>query len=250
MTSAYGAYHSRPPFGRAGTGSAMASSTRPRPSQMAVSRPDETDGTFRIGRVFRRAFGVLKPHGITFLALVALAAIPERVLYHLGGYGSKEMESFTRLALAAAGLLLQLAVMRLSFDVFAENRTSLAACAGQAVRSVLPAMAISLVAAIPVALTLFFLSLAWCVAIPARVSEDTHILASLRRSGALTRGHRWKILAVFLLLGFMLAPVFLALQALWGMPLSAHALFFDQNWLARLLFNASDQGLCPAQSCP
>lgn len=212
---------------------------------MAVPRPAQSNGVFQIGRVFGRMFGVLGPNIVTLVALIALAAVPERAMYHLAT-DSKLMEQLSRLTLAVSGLLLQLAVMRLSFDSFAGNRTSLGASLGQAFRSFFPVLAISILAALPMMLALLLaivpgvmLSLTWFAAIPVRIAEGAGILACFKRSAELTRGHRWKILAVFLLLGLALAPLLLTVQVLWGIPLSAHALFFDQNWLARLLFNTA-----------
>lgn len=240
MASAYGAYHSRPPFGRAGTGMAM---QKPAPGSRPAPRPIEAAGSFRVGRVLRRMLGVLGPNAVTLLALLALAAIPERTLYHLPGSDSKLMDTLSRLALALSGLLLQLAIMRLSFDAFAGKRANFGACVGQAFRSFFPVLAISILMVLPVSLALLLavapgvmLSLAWSVAVPVRIAEGDGIIACLKRSAELTRGHRWKILAVFLLVGFALAPLLLALQVLWGIPISAHSLFFARNWLARLVF--------------
>lgn len=223
----------------------MPSGSRPRPVQMAAARQPETAGTFHIGRVFHRMLGVLGPNAVTLLALIALAAVPERALYHLAG-DSKIADSLSRLALAFSGLLLQLAVIRLSFDRFADNRTSLGACVGQAFRSFFPVLAIGILAALPLALTLLLvivpgvmLSLSWSAAMPVRIAEGAGIFACFKRSAELTRGHHWRILAVFLLLGLALAPVLLALQLIWGIPLSLHAMFFDRNWLSRLVFDAA-----------
>jgi hypothetical protein len=81
--------------------------------------------------------------------------------------------------------------------------------------------------------------MAWSVLVPVQVAEGVGVIACFKRSAELTRGHRWKILAVFLLLGVGMAPLLLVLQTLWGVPLSADAQFFVQNWLARLLFDAA-----------
>lgn len=244
MSSAYGAYHSRPAFGRAGTRAAMqAAAPRALPSR---AMPDESSDSFRIGRVFSHMLGVVGPNFITFVALIALAAVPERALYHLVHVDDKMMDLLSRLTLALCGLLLQIAIMRLSFDSFAGNKADFGACIGQAFRSFFPALGSGAIAALPVALASLLavapgvvLLLSWTMVLPVEIVEGAGILACFGRSAALTRGHRWKLLAVFLLLGFMLTPVLLSLQAVWGLPLSAHAIFFNENWLARLVFNAA-----------
>lgn len=66
------------------------------------------------------------------------------------------------------------------------------------------------------------------------------MFASFGRSTALTRGHRWRILAAMLLLGLMMVPVILALMPVWGIHgAGAVKLFLDSNWLMRLIFNAA-----------
>jgi len=208
--------------------------------------PDESLAGFRIGRVFRHMMGVIGPNAITLVALIALAAAPERALYHFAHFDDKMMDSLSRLTLSLSGFLLQIAAMRLSFDAFAGNKASFSACVGQAFRSFFPVLGMGLIAVLPLALAFalaiapgVILSLSWAVLVPVRVAEGVGILACHSRSTALTRGHRWKLLATFLLLGFVLAPIMLGLQTIWGLPLSAHALFFDQNWLARRVFNAA-----------
>jgi hypothetical protein len=210
-----------------------------------ASASDSAAG-FGIARVFRRALGAAGGNLITLVALIALAAIPERALYHLVDPESPLLQSLSRLTLVTAGLLLQLAVIRLSLGSFKGKRAGLGACAGQAFRSFFPVMGIGLLAMVPLGLGLLLalvpgamLAMAWSVLVPVQIAEGAGVIACFKRSAELTRGHRWKILAVFLLLGVGLAPLLLVLQTLWGVPLSAHAQFFAQNWLARLLFDAA-----------
>lgn len=231
MTSVYGAYHSRPPFGRAGT--------------KPMARPSDSPAGFGIARVFRRALGAGGGNLVTLVALIALAAIPERALHHFVDPDNRLMQSLSRLTLVTAGLLLQLAVIRLALGSFKGKRAGLGACASQAFVSFLPVMGIGLLALVPLGLGLALalapgamLAVTWSVLVPVQVAEGAGVIACFKRSVELTRGHRWKILAVFLLLGLGMAPLLLALQMLWGVPLSAHANFFAQNWLARLLFDA------------
>jgi hypothetical protein len=58
------------------------------------------------------------------------------------------------------------------------------------------------------------LALAWSVAAPVRVVENTPFFATFGRSAALTRGHRWAILGLYLVyalggavLGLIVAPL-------------------------------------------
>jgi hypothetical protein len=204
----------------------------------------EEAGPFGIGRVLRRALAAIGPNAVTLFALIALAAMPERALYHLVGLDTRLMQSTAKLLLAASGFLLKLAVIRLSLESFAGGRASLGACAGQAFRSFLPVLGMGLVAALPLALGILLLvfpgvmlATSIAAAIPAQIAEGTGVMDSLKRSVELTRGYRWKILAIFLITGAGFVPVLLAMMALWGVPFSAHTQFLAENYLARLLLD-------------
>jgi hypothetical protein len=211
------------------------------------AQPDSVaTGSFKIGRVFGRIFGILGPNAITIIALIALAAIPERTIVHLIGFDSKHLDIASKTTLTLSGLALQLAMMRLALNAFAGGRASFGECVWQAIRSYLPVIAMGALALLPlVVATLLFavpgamLATAWTVTMPVRVAEDAGIFACFTQSAALTRGHRWKIMGTFLLLGVLLAFPILALQPLWGVPLAAHAQFFAENWLVRLIFYAA-----------
>jgi hypothetical protein len=252
MTSAYGAYHARPPFGRAG-----AKPARPQPGARAAQAAPDTvqtqaatrfaaGGEFAIGNVLRNAFAAPGANFITFVALIALACMPERILYHTIWHESLAMNALLRFTLMMSGFLLQLAVIRLALDAFAGRQASFGACIAQALRSFFPILGIGFVAALPVAGAFLLLlvpgvmlAMAWSLAVPVRIAEGAGIIACLKRSAELTRGHRWKILAVFLALGVGFVPVLLVMMPLWGMPLSGASIFLTTNWLARPLFDAA-----------
>jgi hypothetical protein len=60
------------------------------------------------------------------------------------------------------------------------------------------------------------LALAWSVAFPALVLENRGIFDAFRRSAALTRGKRWSIFLLFLLVGIVIGVIELVLFALFG----------------------------------
>lgn len=75
---------------------------------------------------------------------------------------------------------------------------------------VIPVVLITLVYVVAVVLGCFlllvpglFLATAWGVSIPVAVVERLGVLASLRRSWALTAGHRWGVFGAFVLIGLV-----------------------------------------------
>ncbi len=245
----------RPAFGRArnqsGSQPTRSAPRAPQPSSPepeAYQRPAEVfyaDGQFGIGRVFSRASGVIGSDFVTFFALVALFAAPERIVYHTvaGPLGL----SLGKLALAVSSFALQLAVMHLALRRFAGAPASLGACAGKALAAFFPAMFIAVISGLAMGLAAillivpgFMVMLAWSLILPVYLGEGGGAFASFKRSSALTKGHRWKILCVMLLLGLMLGVVAGMLMAIWGIHgVMGAIVFFSNNWLMKLVFNAA-----------
>jgi hypothetical protein len=87
------------------------------------------------------------------------------------------------------------------------ERPDLGKCLSAGFRVLLPVIAITFLSYVGMAAGMVLLivpgiiwALAWSVVVPVKVVEQTGIIASFGRSWALTRGHRWKILGLFLLL--------------------------------------------------
>lgn len=207
----------------------------------------EDDGAFGIGRVFARMGHVLGKDFVTLLALVALFAIPERIAAHAVGYDSPLLAPVDQIVLIFCGFGLQLAVMHLALRRFVGTPAGLGACVGKALTAFFPAALLYFLSGLATAAAMLVLIVpgvmvltAWSVILPVYLAEDGGLFASFGRSSALTRGHRWKILAVMLLLGFGLGLLCAVLMPIWGMhgPLAALT-FLNGNWLMRLLFNAA-----------
>ena len=114
----------RPAFGRAGpkTGPASVRAVRPaQSSARAVAAPDLSPN-LEIGRVVSRTFSSLGPHAVTFLALIALAAVPERIGVHLVGLDSKFAGLVSEAMLFLAVCALHPAVVRGTLDVLQGDR--------------------------------------------------------------------------------------------------------------------------------
>lgn len=244
----------RPAFGRAGAKTVSTSNWQSSwPSSPAPAVPAfRGDSTFAIGGVFRRLFSVLGPDFVTVVALIALFAVPERIAVHTVGYGSPILETVDKIALAFCGFGLQLAVMHLALRRFAGRPAGFASCVGKSLTAYFPAGLVYLISILPIALAMLLavapgvmLLTSWAVILPVCLAEEGALFASFGRSAALTRGHRWKILAAMLLLGLPLGLLALAMMPIWGLPVSSlHApmaavVFPKENWLMRLIVNAA-----------
>jgi hypothetical protein len=188
--------------------------------------------------VFNRAFGVIGRNFVTFFGLGVLAAIPN-LLLTLVVFGTTPAAVAMQgkspsavLGVSAWLMAIGLVTIAISFVLSAAlahgtyadlsgRRASLGNCLLTGAREFLPLMGItflSVAALIPAMLLLIvpgiILALAWSVVVPVRVVERVPVFDTFGRSAALTRGHRWAIFGLFvviwfgsIMLGAMIAPI-------------------------------------------
>ncbi len=169
-----------------------------------------------LGSLLRGAFGIWSRNlfGFSFVALVVYAPIvvfwlsPRWIpgLHDLLYGGERAVAGLIGFALVA--LASQVATAAVTYGVIeqlAGRRTSVGAMIAVAVRRgpgvLLVAVVVFLATMAGVALLVVpgvILSLVLAVAVPVAVVERPGVLASLKRSAFLTRGHRWKILGLFI----------------------------------------------------
>jgi hypothetical protein len=65
---------------------------------------------------------------------------------------------------------------------------------------------------------------AWCVAAPALITEDTGVVGALKRSAALTRGNRWRIFGLGIVVLLIVIGVRLAIGLVSGLAAAAAAI--------------------------
>jgi hypothetical protein len=173
---------------------------------------------FRVGHVFSRAFDVLSRHFVMFLLLTAIPSLP--YLFIVGGQRPTTAADFQHLGGGGGGLLLLLGWllspiiqaivlygtfqdMRGKSFGFAESfRKGLARffpIIGAAICFVFMVFLGTILLVVP---GFIFMSM-YYVSIPACVVERAGPIASLKRSAELTRGHRWKVLGVALVLALV-----------------------------------------------
>lgn len=174
--------------------------------------PRALDRGVSIGSILREAFGVL---GRNFIALAVLAAFPAILSVLLDRYVTPLIRSVLSpnwVWLAAlwnwtcnfgiAAVYKGAAVTMVYADI-THRPVRLVPAVRVALPIVIPVAMLSLLTYLLVYLGLvllivpgILLALRWYVALPVRVIEGAGIRQALRRSTALSRGHRWKILGL------------------------------------------------------
>jgi hypothetical protein len=185
-----------------------------------------------IGRVFQRAFSTISHNPIVVLGLaLVLGALPS-VLFSLvtrpvmadavangrslsAMYGAMFVSWMVSIVLSA---IVQGALTRATVAENEGNRASFGDCIAAGLRVLLPLIGVGLIFGF--AMTIGFILLVvpgilvmviWSVAAPALVVERDGILQSLSRSAELTKGSRWKIFGLFLVLLVIYLLVFAVL---------------------------------------
>lgn len=175
-----------------------------------------------IGRVFERAFTAVKTNPGVILGLAfAIGAVPALLVGYLFvqfGFGSPQaMAGISPRAMIAAGLLsvlvglvisaiVQGAMTRATISASEGRKATFGESLGTGLRVALPLIGLAILSGIGVALGMLLLlvpgiilALMWSVAVPTLVIERRGILGSLGRSNDLTKGAKWKILGIVLI---------------------------------------------------
>jgi hypothetical protein len=192
---------------------------------MATASPVYEERSMSIGRVFQRAFSAIgfNPVVIIGLALV-VGAVPGLLMtYMFVQAGVMSPDAVRRGALSfnafigaslLSGLismviaaLVQGALTRAVVSANEGRRVTFGESLSTGLRVILPLIALSVLFALGVGIgfVLLFvpgiiLLLMWAVAVPSLVIERTGVFGAFRRSSELTKGARWKILGLFLVL--------------------------------------------------
>jgi len=208
----------------------------------ASSEPGKID----IGQVIRGTFAVLGRNLGTFftLALILVGAPagllglflppPENPLAFGPGY------FLTTLAILITSAVLQGALIYGAVQDMNGARPGISDTLATGLRNFLPIVAVSIVFGLAVAFGLILLivpglmiATAWCVAVPSLVAERLSIGDAFGRSAELTRGNRWRIFALFLILWVVTMLISLIAGAIAGAGLA----FGDPAAMARLNAN-------------
>ncbi|MDB5449919.1 MAG: hypothetical protein JWQ52_1047 [Phenylobacterium sp.] len=170
-------------------------------------------GKLDIGRVIQELFAVLRRNFATFaiLALVLIGlphAVVDFIQLGLVRSGTENLRNFQYGGLVSliTGPILQGALIYGAVNDLNGRRASVTDMLGTGLRAFLPLLGISLLYVLAVVFGSVLLvvpgvmiAVAWCVAIPAFVIEQTGLFDAFGRSAELTRGNRWRIFGLFLI---------------------------------------------------
>jgi uncharacterized membrane protein len=172
-----------------------------------------------IAKVIGATFGVLGRNFIPFAGLTVLMVGAPMAIIGFGAAGliadptnlDLRMQGFGAIGLGVLVYIVTTAMLQgaLIYGTVRDlngQRATFGECLATGLRAFLPLILVSILMwlGIVAGLMLFLvpgvmLGVAWCVAVPAQVSERTGIVSALGRSAELTRGNRWRIFGLVLL---------------------------------------------------
>ncbi len=186
---------------------------------------DATAPAFRIGGVLGRSFSILFQNIVPFGVIALLFTLPSSLIFLASG-----TQLVTPTGVPAdgfAGVIALVMVVQLvsytvatgslvygTFQALRGRRPGLGACLGRGFRLILPVIGVMIVywIAMMVGFVLliipgFIVLIMFWLALPAAVVERPGVFASLSRSRALTKGSRWRILGLILVVGIIVGVV-------------------------------------------
>jgi hypothetical protein len=189
---------------------------------------DQGKAPFDFQRVMSRSTGLIARNFAPFFLLsIVFAAIPDAAIkFYLPWWASDDAsgEGFILLGVIVVSmildLLLQATLTRASVDDLAGRKVSLRETLSAGLDVAFPLVGLALLVSLGVlaasALLIVpgvVLAVYWFVAVPALVVERTSAISALRRSVELTRGHRWPVFGVLMVVFLLIvAHIALALE--------------------------------------
>jgi uncharacterized membrane protein len=206
-----------------------------------IAGPIGAERHFSIGRVFARAFGTIRNNPLVTLTIaLVLGAVPMLVFTMmmpatassgttgvlpspnaLIGYGSFVFLGWIGALIMT--VLVQAALTRATVADSEGRRATFGECLGAGIKVILPLIGLTLLWWISVSLAFLLLIVPgiilivmWSTAIPALVEERQGVFAAFTRSAMLTKGERWKVfgLLMVLLVMFWLAMLLIGIVGL------------------------------------
>jgi uncharacterized membrane protein len=187
-------------------------------------------GEFRVGQVLNRSFTLLSRNFLLFFVVTAVAALPNVLISQSSG---RNVSGATA-AWAGVGLVVTVILQMLSqavvlYGAFQDMRgrpIDLGEALRVALSRLLPIIGVAICVSVGVFLGSLLLVVPglilltmWYVATPVCVVEQKGPLSSMGRSSELTKGHRWKIFGMLLLViigGIIVSAILLGVLALAG----------------------------------
>jgi uncharacterized membrane protein len=197
---------------------------------MATAAMDVRDGGVSIGRILQRGFGTIGDNPVVTLGIALLfSALPSALITYasqqirgpmvmaLGYKGVIALALVTMLLAIVFAMLTQGALVRATAAHAEGRRASFAESVMAGMTMIVPLFLLSLVIGFGVSLaSIFFLIpgiilyVMWSVASPALVEERFGVSSAISRSNYLTKGARWRVFAIQLI---MVAMIYLVAGA-------------------------------------
>ncbi len=162
-----------------------------------------TEGEFRIGRVFSRTVDLLSRNFPIYFAVAALAAAPKAFVDKTTGW----WQLLVFVLLAVAGPVSSAIMAQVAFADMSGRPVSLSEAVRTAFGRFLPLLGLSICLGLAIAMGFMLLivpgiilMVMWYVITPVFIIERLTVSASFARSSALTKGHRWPIFGMVLVL--------------------------------------------------
>jgi hypothetical protein len=198
-------------------------------------------GRFEVSRVFARTFEAIGANFGTFLALgLALCVAPQATASILAdalklGYPAEQ--NLISIPANLIGVVLTGALIWASLAHFAGRPVDLGKCFAEGFANFGGLFGVSFITGLGTAAGLILLLIpgliwmtGWAVAGPAKIADRTDASSAISRSWRLTRGHRWPIFGLILIVfvGFIVAVIVLGALLGLAQPLLPKGLTTDQ----------------------
>ncbi len=191
---------------------------------MPAATPAQAAGEFRVGQVFSRAWTVLSGNVTKFLPLTAILALPDLVALIPGiSDGTAVRNAAPNISagaiLAIAGSVIVWIILNIvteatvlygSFQAMRNRPVEIGESLKKGLARLVPIIGLSICVGLAVVVGMmllvvpgFILLSMFFVALPACVVEGLGPFQSMGRSSALTKGHRWKIFGIWIVLGIV-----------------------------------------------
>ena len=182
-------------------------------SNTMISAASAAGGDFRVGPVFSRAWDIGRRNADKFVLVTAIAGLPHLIAYlsatpPLMSPGRILLVSFLTLVMRLfLGTMSQAVLLHGAFQDMRGKPVHLGEAIHKGLSRFFPILGVAILTSLGIvsaSLLLLvpgvILAVRWAVALPVCMVEGLGPAASIRRSAALTRGHRWKVFAILLLL--------------------------------------------------
>ena len=184
-------------------------------SEMSLPATAFAERDFRVGDAMNKAITMLSRNLLPFSIVFGIAALPQALLFdHYDG----QLQKPSDVALFFSSIVLSIVLSALSqavilygaFESMRGGRPDVLTSFRHAWRRFLPVIGVALLTAILAGLAglllifpAFMLTAAWYVATPACVVERIGPWQAMTRSATLTRGHRWKLFGVMIVMAII-----------------------------------------------